>query len=477
MDSNHILQLNYAPILLLVSLIMTSPVASALGSRPQHSDERKSSTQMTQEELQAAVISYANRFIATIGQAAFDLEAKIPTKEGRLIASARKVYSLSAAAEIAAGPNPGPALLDLVVMVTLNRMVWDSYWRPQVFGTPATIMVGAFEKMEADAWNLVAKVMTPEQMDELYDLIVAWNTDHPNQKAVDYIRFSDFGEIGTKPNLKEIQKPGGLLAPVQKATEAVDEVRMTSERAMFLLTKMQLIMGFQAEMVYKQLVMQPEMDTLLKDISGFRVTADRFTDLAEKLPAQVADERTAAFSDARRLLARERTAVLSAIDDKATLIHQINKDVQGTLDRIDAAFSQLRQITADSERLIQGLQQAVSASQQLVAAVDGIAARFESTAPSSLSRPFDINEYTAALEKIQTTVDSLNQLTNNVSETSTPMVAHLLDRFNKAADDRVDHFFKRCVQLLVTAGFLFLVLFFIVRMVRQTQKRSGYPDG
>jgi hypothetical protein len=51
---------------------------------------------MSQEELQAAVISYANRFIATIGQAAFDLEEKIPTKEGRLIAAARKFYSLSA---------------------------------------------------------------------------------------------------------------------------------------------------------------------------------------------------------------------------------------------------------------------------------------------------------------------------------------------------------------------------------------------
>ncbi|MGD8366876.1 MAG: hypothetical protein PVG78_04480, partial [Desulfobacterales bacterium] len=214
---------------------------------------------MTQEELQSAVISYANRFIATIGQAAFRFENKVPTKEGRMIASARKVYSLSAVTEIAAGPSPGAALLDLVVVSTLNRLVWEEYWRPQVFGMPAEIMVEAFKTMEDDAWKTAAKVMTGPQMEELRDLIMNWYYDHPGQIAVDYIRFSDFGDLGKKPNLKEIQKPGGLLAPVSEATRAVDEVRMTSERAMFLLTKMQLIMGFQVEQVYRQLAMQPEV--------------------------------------------------------------------------------------------------------------------------------------------------------------------------------------------------------------------------
>ncbi len=118
-------------VLTLVGLVTFSSQVLAAGSRPPASVEAESADQMSQEELQSAVISYANRFIATIGQAAFDFEKAIPTPQGRLIASARKVYSLSAATEIAAGPNPGPALLDIVVMATLNRMVWEDYWRPQ----------------------------------------------------------------------------------------------------------------------------------------------------------------------------------------------------------------------------------------------------------------------------------------------------------------------------------------------------------
>lgn len=299
------------PILILSFMAFISSTASAAESRSPEPAVPENGGQMTQEELQSAVISYANRFIAIIGQAAVQLEEAIPTDQARLNAARRKVYSMTAVVETAAGPNPGPALLDLVVTATLSRMVWEDYWGPQIFGKPAVVMVDAFKKVEADAWNLAAKVMTPEQCLEFQDLINDWYSDHPGQVYVDYITFSDFGDIGRKPNLKNIQKPGGLLAPICEATEAVDDVRMTVERAMFLLAKMQLIMGSQVELVYMNLVMQPEMKTMLTDISGLKETADRYAVLLEELPRQVS---------------LERQAVLKAIDDRASTIHKVNTD-------------------------------------------------------------------------------------------------------------------------------------------------------
>lgn len=463
---------NFSPIislsiLTLAGLVIISSHVSAAGSRPPTTVETVRAEQMSQEELQSAVISYANRFIATIGQAAFNFEEAIPTPQGRLIASARKVYSLSAATEIAAGPNAGSALLDLVVMTTLNRMVWEDYWRPQVFGMPASIMVDAFKNMETDVWGMAAKVMTPPQIQEFRDLILDWYSDNPGQVAVDYIRFSDFGDLGKKPNLKEIQKPGGLLAPVREAKAAVDEVRMTSERAMFLLTKMQLIIGFQAELVYKQLVMQPEMDTLFKDISGFRTTADRFADQLEKLPKQVADERSAALTAVEQLIARERLAVLKAVDDKATTIHQINADVQATIDRVDTTFTNLQKTTVDAERLIQETRKTTLAAQALVSAADQLAARFEPKGPGTSSKPFDINEYIIAIDKIQATLESLNQIGQTIDKSSTSLVTQMLKEFNQAADERVDHIFLRLFQLLAAAGVLIVVILVVSRITRQ----------
>ena len=131
----------------LVFLLLSVNACSVVQTRQIDTTPHVSKHPMTQEELQAAVISYANRFMATVGQAAFRFEEELPTPEARLKAAQRKVYSLSAVAEIAAGPEPGAALLDLVVTSTLNRIVWEDYWRPQIFGMPATIMVDAFKKM------------------------------------------------------------------------------------------------------------------------------------------------------------------------------------------------------------------------------------------------------------------------------------------------------------------------------------------
>ena len=428
-----------------------SPVT---GPQAQEPSPNSPPLQMTPEELQSAVISYANRFIATVGQAAFRFEEKVPTKEGRLIAGARKVYSLSAVTEIAAGPSPGSSLLDLVVLSTLNRLVWEEYWRPQVFGAPADIMVDAFKKMEDDAWAVAAKVMTDPQREELREMIMDWYYENPGQVAVDYIRFSDFGELGKKPNLKEIQKPGGLLAPVSEATHAVDEVRMTSERAMFLLTKMQLIMGFQVEQVYKQLVVQPEVETILADVSEFRKTTERFADLLEKMPGQVSAERAAVF----QMVADERKAVLSAFDDRQTAVHNLIRDVQATLDRVDRTNAGFRQTTTDVERLLAGTEKTALVFQDLVRSVDGLAARFETEGPREPSKPIDIQDVTEALDRLQATVKEMSGLVQSVDRSGSPLMTELSGRIDKVAQERIDQIFWRVALLFAITGAIFMLL-------------------
>ena len=105
------------PIFLFAALVSFSSTASAAASaaastaasRSPESEADRNTSQMTQEELQEAVLSYAKRYIAIIGQAAVQLEEAIPTDQAHLNAARRKVYSMTAVVETAAGPNPGPA--------------------------------------------------------------------------------------------------------------------------------------------------------------------------------------------------------------------------------------------------------------------------------------------------------------------------------------------------------------------------------
>lgn len=345
-------------------------------------------------------------------------------------AARRKVYSITAVVETAAGPNPGPALLDLVVTATLNRMVWEAYWRPQVFGEPAAIMVEAFKTMEADAWELAANVMTHEQLKEFRDLIDDWYARHPGQVFVDYITFSDFDDIGTKPNLKNIQKPGGLLAPVREAAEAVDDVRMTVERAMFLLAKMQLILGSQAELVYRNLVVQPEMKAMLTGFSGMKEAADRYASLLERLPLHVAEE---------------RKAILDAIDDKAAAIHDVNTEVQTTLKQADITLKSLRQTTV--------------AASGLVASTDALLARLQS---DGSAKPVTMGDCTKFIETFQKAVSEVNQLALTVDQTGMPLISTVIDQFNRSAEERVDHIFWRLFVLIAAAGGIGIVALIVL---------------
>jgi hypothetical protein len=414
---------------------------------------------MTQEELQAAVISYANRYINTVGQAAVRFEEKLPTPEARLKASERKVYSLSSVAEIAAGPNPGPALLDLVVTATLNRMVWEDYWRPQVFGMPATIIIDAFKKMEKDVWQLASQVMTPSQLEELKDLILDWNAANPGQKFADYIRFSDFGDLGKKPNLKEIQKPGGLLAPIHEAVQAADEIRRTSERAMFLATKMQLIAGLQLELVYKQLVMQPEVIKILGDVTKFRETGERFAVLLEKLPEEVAGE---------------REALIKAFDVRESKVQSIMGEIQATLDRVDGSFASLQKTTVDAQHLLAEAEKTGLVFKDLVQSVDRLTTKFESKGSKEPSRPFDIKDYTEVLTQIQDSLQQLNELVITAETTSFPLITKVVDQLDDTAEQRVDHVFWRLVQLFAIIAVMVLIIVVVHNLLRR--REAGRPN-
>ncbi len=144
-----------------------------------------------------------------------------------------KVSSIFAALEIASGPDPGVALLDLSVLVTLTRMVWDGFWQPEVYGEAADVMVGELRKLEQEIWSIAAKVLTSVQQREFRDLIEEWYTRNPEKKMVAYVRFSNFGELGRKPTLEEAIQRGGMFGAIREAMEEAERICLIAERALY----------------------------------------------------------------------------------------------------------------------------------------------------------------------------------------------------------------------------------------------------
>lgn len=283
---------------------------------------------LTQTVLQYQIMSFADRYASLVVNATILFENRLQTPKARLQSKRTQFYSLSAAFDIAVSPSPEAALLDMAVLVSLNRIIWDEYWREEVFGSPANIMVKAYQDLETDIWSILGKVLSAKQQEGLRDLISQWRVANPQQIAVNYIRLNDFGTLRGAAQSKD-SSSGGLLAAVSEATQAVDETLLLAERARFLLSRTQLLVGLQVELVFMELASKPEIKQVQADISEFANLAEWVQD---ELPQTIANEREAAINQLMTKVGSEREFAVDQLMSK--LSEEREMAIQQAMDSI-----------------------------------------------------------------------------------------------------------------------------------------------
>ena len=234
------------------------------------------SSRVTQQEVQSKLMAFADRYFAVTLDAAKTLERTLETPESRHTAAAARLVALIVTTDIAASPNPGAALLDMTVFVTLKRIVWEEYWMVEVYHEAGDQVLVAYLELEDDIWEIAASVYTPEQLAELRNLIDSWRKAHPETTAVDFMRLTELGDARQVQDLVEAGRPGGMLAPVKEANRNIEEMRLLAERLTFMATRMQLLISLQVEMASAKLAVQPEVRQLLEDSRTFADVSDRF---------------------------------------------------------------------------------------------------------------------------------------------------------------------------------------------------------
>ena len=237
----------------------------------------------TQIELQSELMSFSDRFGAILGQAVIDVEAQTPNPEIRLLVRRDYIGSVSAVVTIAAGPNPEVGLLDMMVLTTLGCMIHEEHWYAK-FGTPIKPMLTAFKLLDKDIWLISAKVLTPEEQEELRSLIRSRRRQYPKQLIFSYIRFRDFAAKRHGPGVKQTGKPSGLFKSVKEATQKADEIRMLSERGLYLSARMPMLANGIAQLWLMNVLMRPEVKQIMADTSKISEAMYRLAKVTEKLP-------------------------------------------------------------------------------------------------------------------------------------------------------------------------------------------------
>jgi hypothetical protein len=309
-----------------ISLLFT--VLLLVGTSSSAAQEKEAARGITQEELRHEIMRFAGRSAEQVDDAYFKLEEHFQTPKARRAALENSSAYVTSSLDIAIGPNPEANMLDMVVLVTLSRIVVEEYWVPKVFGDEAKILVEVFRRQEADIWSIAAKVLTPPQQQELRDLIRQYRDRDPDRVFVEATRFGDFaGKMG-ESELAKAQEGTGFLG-VKGVTREVSETRMLAERAMFYAQRVPWIVRGMVRLLLLDVAQTPEINQVMKDTGTLAKAMHQTAKMTEELPEliteqrdqimkQVTAERKAAIEQVMKGVATQRTATINELSELMT---------------------------------------------------------------------------------------------------------------------------------------------------------------
>ena len=235
-------------------------------------------TRADPQALQSVVMSMSDDWNIALGESMVAVQSApnidAPTRANGL---AFLRNGMGASLDIAVGPNPRVAMLDLLVLATLQTWALEHTWAGH--GIPAALVVPAKARLGEARDEMVGKAsafLSATQLQELDRVVNAWIASHPRQVLVSFVRLSDFASDRNELTLADRQMANGLLKEADEVTSAIDDARLLGERALWYAARYPYVIGQQAELTTLHMT----------DVVSREVTAQR-----EAFFAQVAKER------------------------------------------------------------------------------------------------------------------------------------------------------------------------------------------
>jgi len=382
-------------------------------------------------QLQLSIMRFADEYTARITDQVVAFQQGTDDPAERLVAQSWLVSQATAAFTIASGPNPELNAIDMLVFVTLSRMVIEDRWVLERYPIDAHGMLDAHKALEKRIWGVASDLLTPEQIGELRSGLEVWHRDNPLQRAVPFIHLEDFAfatsSVRTgKTSTSSVFSFIGIdpLSNLDPAVRELTQSRQLAERAVYYAQRTPKLLSMQVQQLVFELAVMPESVGLLQNIGRLGAAAQQTGNLAADLPELLAKERAATID--------QLTGIL---DSRQGQLQALIVELRSTLEAGTA--------TSDS---VQGT----------ITSLDALMARFEPAASSATTpsnrQPFDITKYTETLRQLGETAQQLQVLISQV-DTKAPALTQLSGRATERLESLVDHVFWRLVQLgLVLIG-------------------------
>jgi len=345
------------------------------------------------QEVQESTMSFATRYVVAVADVCERTQARATTQEARSLILRNRLLAGMGAMGNAVNPNPIVGLMDMAIMVTLTRGTFDIPAVAEVLGPESHAMFVEFLAVqEQDVWRVAGSYLTEDQVGQLKAVAKQWREAHPGQEFVGGARLADLPQ--SKQN---INNPGAQLANsifglvrldpftgLDPAVRQVEESRILAERMFFYLQNMPTLLSWQTDLLYFQMLTQPQVTQLFKDTSvvsanttGFtKATGDfaeactRFASTIEAFRKELPEQQAALVKQLNEMLAAQLDATLKQTNkDVASLrdstVQQLNETVGS---QREAALKQASaEIAVQRDAVLKQLAETVTTQQDLLA--------------------------------------------------------------------------------------------------------------
>jgi hypothetical protein len=402
--------------------------------------------QISIPELDQLTYGYADRYYTVISSAVEAIKRDNPDPVQRRLAHQIKLNGVLAMNDIVSGNDPYTQTLDLVVAVTLESILLiDEDGAEREFGARADGLIQAIRTMRVEAWELAAKVLTQDQLELLDYIILEWRRTHPDViDQVAFVKFDNFASARAAGLLSDVKEGHGFLAPLSEASQVMKDWSRLTERAFWYSKRAPNIAGIEAEGAVNEILSTPEIAALVK-------TAERLGQTAEAVP---------------RTLEAERKATFAEIDARQTLLTNALADVRHIL--VEA-----NNLGQTASALSTNLQQTLLALSTTLKVSEGVGQRFGLDKPSANppARPFDIQDYAAALTRLNEVITNALRLSLSADEITRSQGWNKgVGDVTNLADRRLDRALRN-ICLALAFGFVLAVAYRVISL--QLTRRMG----
>lgn len=388
---------------------------------------------LTRKELSLRLRRLAMSYLGEMSEACDQIVASDLPLEQRVYALRVRANSTDSVISIAADPDPQVALLNMVTALTLQRIVSEQRG-PDFFGEESKYFIQSTRRMEDEIWKLAAQVLDEDERKQLRELIEQYRRDNPDEVYVWGVRFSEFSGYKEQFSIASIGRGVvDLFVPVGDAVSGIESTTDVAERATWLASRQSQIVQWRLELAYLEALAAPETAELLSSVN-------RVADTFEGLPGDITKERKAILKSieeqevALQALLKNASEISGEINDttkEARLmvadIDQIMKTaeqtvagIDQTIARADTSIANAKQILPETETALAQLEITSNSLNETIKTLDAFTKQFESDKSEASGRPFDINEYTVAVQEAGKTVAELNTLVNNLDRSADP---------------------------------------------------------